>query len=859
MELLERDAARDRLRQALADAGQGRGRVVLVSGEPGAGKTSLVQSFVDEVGDAGRVLWGTCDDLVTPRPLGALRDAARQAGPHLERRLTGEAPTDTMFEAVLAELAREPSPVVLVVEDVHWADDATLDVLTFVGRRLGDLPAMVVLTLRDDEVDAGHRLRFVTGVLPAEVVVRIGMEPLSPEAVEKLVGEGSDEVYALTRGNPFLVTELVAARQDGVPDSVAHAVLGRVGRLPEATRTLLDLVSTVPGRVETWVLDACDPQWIEHAVPAEDRQILRFEANTVAFRHELARRAVLEAMPSLRQRALHHRVLRALQTGDPDPALLVHHAAGAGDDTTLLEVGPRAAEQAVRMGANHVARDLYARLAALGEHLEARQRAAVFESLSLTSFATCRLDEAAEAATDAARVWRSLDESAAVGRNLLWLCDVSYARCRGDERAHFADQAREVVDASADAGQRALLLAHGAALALRDRQLDEARAQAARVVELLSDVDDPYTSVMVLQTVGPTLAFLGEDDGTLVARAADIARQHGMHFQTAWNAAMVAQLAVEGGDHARARAVIDEAATFAEDHEVLGPLRTMTGLLARVELLDGQWERAEDAARWVFAQREELGITELPALYALAWLQLRRGDVDAAASLDRLSMLSDEARAIEYELATVLLRAEHAWLLGDLEADADVVDELRAVRQVAAGTALRFVLGAATTWLVRAGAEVEVPDRLPDAYVAALEGRWTDAAEAWEALGRPYERAEALVLSDESESMLEGLATLDLLGAKPLAAWTRSRLRELGVSRVPRGPSAESRANPANLTPRQLEVLGLLTEGLTNGEIGSRLFVSTRTVDHHVAAVLTKLGVSSRTEAAARAEELLDV
>src|SRR4029450_10402993 len=208
--LLERDAELRRLRETLRGAGQGRGSVVLVSGEGGIRKTSLVRAFAREAAGRARVLAGACDDLVTPRTLGPFRDMARGAAPALARAMEPGAGRDAVLGAVHQELAG--GPVVLLVEDVHWADDATLDVLRYLAWRIPELPAVLVLTYREDELGGQHPLR--RGLLappPHGGVRRLQRRPLSAGAVAELAG-GQDAdaaaVLAATAGNPFFVTEV---------------------------------------------------------------------------------------------------------------------------------------------------------------------------------------------------------------------------------------------------------------------------------------------------------------------------------------------------------------------------------------------------------------------------------------------------------------------------------------------------------------------------------------------------------------------------------------------------------------------------------------------------------------------------
>ena len=401
MRLLERESALADLRAALAAARAGRGRVALLSGSAGMGKTSVVRMFLAELDAATRVVEGACDDLLTPAPFGPVHDMSRSAGPALARALA-EGAAQPIFTALLDELTDGPgsAATVVVVEDVHWADDASLDALAFVARRIEGLRGLLVLTYRDDEVPVVSLLQQVLGGLRAPVAVRIPLCPLSARAVTELAGEPAAglRVHASTGGNPFFVTELLAAEQEGLPASVSQAVLARVARLPEPTRALLDLLAVVPARAETGLLDEVCPDWPEAAAAAEERGVVAVHGGALAFRHELARRAVEEAVPRSRARRLHARVLRALRARGADPARLVHHAEGAGDDDTLIVVAPLAARAAAAAGAHREAAAHYRRALQLAHRYAEVERADLLEAFTVEASTTCLIGEAMQAA-----------------------------------------------------------------------------------------------------------------------------------------------------------------------------------------------------------------------------------------------------------------------------------------------------------------------------------------------------------------------------------------------------------------------------------------------------------------------------
>ncbi|MDH3227922.1 MAG: response regulator transcription factor, partial [Thermoleophilia bacterium] len=292
---------------------------------------------------------------------------------------------------------------------------------------------------------------------------------------------------------------------------------------------------------------------------------------------------------------------------------------------------------------------------------------------------------------------------------------------------------------------------------------------------------------------------------------------------------------------------------YAGKRELEGSRCYMTAERARLHLSTGRWGAAERDARWVVNRPEEPGITRMPALATLAQLLVRRGDEDALRVLDEARALAEPTGELQRIAPVAVARAECEWLRDDLPALRLAVEPIYAD---VADTGQPWVVDELAFWMWRAGAPVEVPSGLRSPYIDQMRGRWQAAAETWDKLGCPYERATALCDSAERDPLMLALEILDALGAAPAARLVRRKLRKLGVRNVPRGPRPSTRANPAGLTGRQLEVVELLVEGLTNAEIAERLFVSPKTVDHHVSAALTKLDARSRREAARIALEL---
>jgi DNA-binding CsgD family transcriptional regulator len=293
------------------------------------------------------------------------------------------------------------------------------------------------------------------------------------------------------------------------------------------------------------------------------------------------------------------------------------------------------------------------------------------------------------------------------------------------------------------------------------------------------------------------------------------------------------------------------ALAYARDHEV-HTLRTyITVTIAWLQLRAGEWDEAERVAK-----AELAGAASVPQLLAhtvLTELAIRRGDDDAERRLGELAAQARRTGEIQRIGPALELAAEWSLTTGapmPAEGFAHLLKQMKPYGRLAGWMPLRIA-----AWAAVAGLDVEYDEPMTPAHAAMMRRDWRAAADAFGAAGWYYDRALMLSLLDEEDALAEAVAIARGLGAEPLARRVTSRMRDLRI-RVPRGPREETRANPAGLTARQLEVLELLAEGLTNAEIAERLVVSPRTAEHHVAAVLAKLGATTRREAVRRASEL---
>lgn len=848
MPLLERDDELGELRTAVARAAQGTGSVVVVSGEAGIGKSALIDAWSRDPGTDVRILVGWCDDFLTSRTLGPFRDIARSTGGALADAIAG-ADTGAVLDALQAELAHPVRPTVLVVEDLHWADDATLDVLRFVGRRIERLPAVLVMTHRDHDLAADHPLHGVLGALPSPAR-RLALRPLSTAGVRTLVADGgldADEVLRITDGNPFFVSEIAHLGAAELPTSVADAVLGRVATLPPTSRAAVDLLSVMPRGADHDLVDRLGLR-PDELVIAESRGLLAVDALGVRFRHELTRLAVRAVLP-VAQRIQHHQaVLSALLNRD-DEAAILHHAVEAGRGDVVAAHGPRAAHEAYAAGAHREAVRHQTNVLAYAHLLEPEDLAGLLEEHAWTLYNLHRFDEAVQAAERAVAQREDLGAPVALGRALTTLARMRFMANEPDAAIDAVEHAVALLAAHGNEEEAAEgLVARAVTYALIEEPAELARQLAEQCVVVTDGLDRPDLRSLALNYRAISQCAAGaQPDITDFHDAIRLALDHG-HLELAARAYanLTFELMLSREPNASVIPALDEALAFLQDHDFASHAFDVLARKATVQFVLGNWDEAERQLRELRATTEQHGLIDLIALESLVRIAIRRGDDDADVMLSAAWGLARRCGAAPYIGLIGVIRLEHAWLAEDLtSAQARLADlPLPRLRPRLRAEALRYAQ--------LAGVAVPLRDDDAEPWCSGLCGDWQAAAAAWERDGRPYEQAVELLASGQQAPMLDALEIFDGLGAVPAARLARRCLRDLGTRSIPRGPQRATRRHPAGLTPRQAEVLDLIADGLTNAEIADQLVVSVRTVDHHVTAVLHKLGVASRQEAAVR-------
>jgi DNA-binding CsgD family transcriptional regulator/tetratricopeptide (TPR) repeat protein len=715
-----------------------------------------------------------------------------------------------------------------------------------------------VVTYRDDALAPNHPLREVLGLLAAQRSTRrIDLPVLSEHGVATLAaGSGFEaaELHRLTGGNPFFVTEVLRsapAAPQRLPVSVRDVVLARAGRLSEPARSVLDVAALIGPRVRPSLLGRVTGAAPGHIDEMLTCGVVRVDGDGFVFRHELGRLAVEQEIAPHRYASAHRGIFAAmLEEGETDDARLAFHAEASGDANATLRYATGAARHAAEVGSHREALAQYERAARFSDRLDQRDRGGLLDALATEAALVDRTERAIEARTAAIAVWRELGDSLREGASLTQLVSVLQSTAHGAAATKTAELAVAVLEPLGDTDELARAICNLAGNRMMNGDYAEAVALADRAIHLAERRSRPDVLSDALNTRGCALRAPGSDVSYELERAMRIALNHGLGSQAGRVYANLHSLLLDTLDFQRAERVFTEGTDYCDRRDL-----AFWGWCLRRQRFDalertGRWNEAMALGDEVLGSHLSVW-NRIRALETAAVLRARRGHHGAWDLLDETHAAVVGIGEPQYLVPNAVARAEVHWLGGDLDA---ARAELARVARLADRTP--FGEGAPlVAWTKRLrGVILSTVAPLASPYRDEIEGRIEDAVGEWDALGCPYEAALALAFSDDEAHLRDAVARFDRLGATAAVGAVRRRMRQLGIRSIPVGSRSTTRANPAGLTRREQEVLELLCESLSNEQIAERLVLSVRTVDHHVSAILGKLGVASRQLAAETAQ-----
>ena len=856
--LIERTKHLAVLQEAMDDLGY----TILLEGEAGIGKTALAHAFIASLGDTVMILQGMCEPLSNARPLGPLFDFAGALDPALAEALHDELPPNRLFPMFSNSLRSAGNRVVILIEDIHWADEATLDFIVYLGRRIRSLPCLLLLSSRSEGLTANMHLARAISALPVASTSRLTLEALSREGVAAMTAdEGYDieTLYNVTGGNPFYISEIVAGETGfrQVPPSVRDAVWARATALRPGSLEVLQALSLSPRAMEMDVLSRVLERDVANALSECERlgHVKTTSDRRFQFRHEIARLAVLDRVPGAVQQILHKKYSEVLDPGRYLPQI-VHHAYAAGDADRVLELAPKAARQASRLGSHRqAAGQLRLALDASGD-IPDDQRAQLLEDWSYEHALVQIDDESIAARREAIVLWRKLDRPENVGRNQRWLSRLLWYRGEADEAWRLAEEAVEMLERHGNSHELGMAYSTRSQYFMLHEHTDDALAWGRKALEVATSLDDVEVRIHALNNMGTAWLLDGREERRgldWLEESLELALERDLHEHAARVYTNLSEYAVLARRFDLADRTLQRGIAFDTRHDLDSWLHYLIGCQAQLQVEKGEFGRAVRIADGVLARDDLTVVMRLPSLLAGGLGAMRLGEARGVAMLEEALLhglnTGEPQRFVPARLALI----EARWLAGENDA---AKEHLSALSTLDWNASRSWDRGRYLVWCRRLGMTPSGTDAdLPEPYALELKGSPIEAAKAFDALHQPYEAALVRIAARDFKHLDEVARDLRRMIAEPAQRIVRALAAEKDI-RLPRIRTASSystaRNNPAGLTRREQHVLMLLGEGKTNRDMADHLSRSPRTIEHHVSSVLDKLGVGSRVEAMLR-------
>ena len=856
MELVEREEFLAQLHRLFQKASKGDGHTVFIAGEAGIGKSSLVKAFSRDHNDHTLVYQGACDALFTPRPLAPLYDILWEISdqdwpehPSIEER-------SALFTGFFRELSAKNQRSIIIFEDIHWADEATLDFIRFFSRRLPQLRCLFILTYRDNEIPSNHPLRNIMGQLSPDIFSRMTLTPLSREAVQRMAdqrGYSGEDVYHISGGNPFYVNEILASYSLGIPENIKDAVLASFNQQEGLTKQLWELFSVIPTSIETGYLSILEPHYAQAIEECLVSKILVEKEGAIGFKHELFRRTIETSLSPLKRVALHKQVLQFLEVSfkeNNEIERIIHHAKNANDYERVNHYAPLAARTAAKMGAHTEAARLYLTAIEYYQGKDAGVLVNYYESYAYECYLISELKEAIIYTNKALTIWKAQDNKEQVGKNLRFLSRVWWYDGHGKNAERYAREAIEILADQPASKTKAMAYSNMSQLSmLADRQ-DECLEWGNKAIGMARDLDDGETLAHALNNVGTIRSRENSTEGTdLLQQSLALSLSNGFHEHASRAYTNLAGGSVDAKNYVFAAKILEEGIQYCEDRDLDSWRNYMTAYKSRLLLETGNYNEAAHLSGSILGQEGIPGITRIVALLVATTIKMRKGETGITELFEEAKSKAFATSEAQRILPVASLLLEYEWLTGTPVISRE---EINTAIQLATTTVNHFENAKLDYWLSKAkGMETNIPVSF-DGY---KPGNYKTAIQYWKKTGCPYEQALLLYEGSETDKR-ESLDILQKLGTGAVYEKLKQEMRISGIKKIPRGMRASTRANPAQLTLRELEILPLLKEGLQNKEIAARLYISPKTVDHHISSLFLKLDVNTRAKAVAEAARL---
>ena len=855
MELIERGEFLDRLQSKVNEVSAGEGHSVFVSGEAGIGKTTLVKTFCKELRNRCAIYQGTCDALFTPRPLAPLYDVLLQAGSELPENSQNITDRTFFFTRVFNELKNQKKTCLLVFEDIHWADDATFDFIKFFARRITQLPCLFILTYRDNEVHANEHLKGILGHLNRDSFTRIELPPLSKQAVDKMSAERGyrgEDVYSVSGGNPFYVNEILANYSPGVPNNIRDSVLSVFNRLDEKTKRVWKILSVLPAPFEIDYLNKMDPTFTAVIENCIKHQILVVNKGLIAFKHELYRRTIEGSLSPLVRIELNKTILDLFLPNfekNQQVEQIVHHAKNANENDLVVKYAPIAGTKAASVGSHTEAAKLFFSAIEYYKGNDPCKLIDFYEDYAYECYLTNQIKTSIIYAEKALVLREKMNDPEKIGSGLRFLSRLWWFDGNRKKAETFATQSIGVLDKLPTSKAKAMAYSNMSHLKMLSDEPADCILWGEKAIAMAKELSDDEILSHALNNVGDVLARIpsSRERGIgLLHESLKIALKNGFQEHAARAYTNLVHNGLLTKNYEFAANLLEEGIRYCEELGLDSWTVYLLSNKARLKLETGEWDEANRIAERIINNEDPSAIVRVGVLDVYATIKMRRGEAGALPLLAEANDLALKTMELHRIIPAMVASLEYEWINGIKFIEKEA---LEATISMTVNMGNLYENSAFAFWLKKARKQDLVLPEVFDGYNSdhKTTGNATAIA-AWEKAGCPYELALRLFESTDDDKR-KAVSIMQDLGATAVYEKLKFELRKSGVKKIPRGARKTTQSNSAQLTSRELDVLQLINEGLQNKEIASKLFISAKTVDHHITSILYKLEVNSRAKA----------
>jgi len=828
----------------------GEGQVAVICGDAGIGKTSLVETFIKQNEDKAEIFWGACDDLFTPRPLAPLYDIAGMMNSRLTDKLEKGATRPSIFNELLNEL-NQKAPNIIVIEDAHWADESTFDLIKFLAKRINKYRSFLIITYRSDETGPTHPLRLSFSNIPTKYFRRIELPPLSKNAVKILAegfGKKDDSIFTKTGGNPFLITEILMNNQENIPATVKDLMSFRLSRLSPDSRSAVETLSVIPGAAKKWLLNLLikDYSAVDEAL---ESGILKNENDSISYRHELLKIAVEESLSETKRFEKNSAVLKILlkqKNIEPFLARIIHHAARIADKEMIFKYVPPAAAQASRLGAHEQALKHYGTALQYSEHLSIEEQLEMMEGYAHECYLTARVEEGIKVCGSIKEILKDHQDPLREGENFRRLSRLLWYSGKDGEGEEYVIKAIDTLKELTPGSELAMSYSNLSQINMLREITDTALKWGEKAFELAQNLNNVEVEAHALNNIGTSKMFILDDTGEIyLKKSLGLSLQNNLHEHACRAYVNLGTVNLYRRNLSEADKFFTAGIDYSNEKDISLADLCITGEAAQIKLHMGKWDEAFDISYTIYERNKVPVMDRVLPLTVIGIIRARRNDPGAFKLLNEANDLVNGTGELMKLVKVKAARAEAFWLLNKLSEN---INELISCYETVKSSKNPWAIGEFAFWLWKGAGLSELPDPAAEPFLLQIKGDWQAAAEIWQKLKCPYEQA--LALSDGNEkAMKKAIEIFDGLGAAAASRFIKQKMRKTGIKNIPKGPRQSTKGNPSGLTERQMEILKLLAGGLSNSEIGNKLYISKRTVENHVSTIFAKLNIHSRIEA----------